>query len=65
MPVSYNKKNMEDASSYFKPSEGQQKFEKGLSDTWNSVKGLVGGSNDGDAMSEALKKRSKKYESDD
>jgi hypothetical protein len=62
MGVSYNKKNMEEASSYFKPSQGQKDMEDGLSNAWNKVKGLVGAGEDGDAMSESLKKRAKKYE---
>lgn len=65
MPVGYNKKNMEEASSYYKPSEGQQNLEKGISDTWRSIKGLVGADDEGDAMKSALKNRSKKFESDE
>ena len=60
----YNKKNMEDASSYYKPSAAQKSMEDGVSNMWNKVKGLVGGDDEGDAMKQALDKRSKKYENE-
>jgi len=65
MPVGYNKKNMEAASSGYQMSKGQKDFENAVSSGWNKIKGLVGADDEGDAMKQALDKRSKKYESDE
>ena len=61
----YNKKNMEDASSGYQMSKGQKDFEDAVGSGWNKLKGLVGAGDESDAMGDALKKRSKKYESDE
>jgi hypothetical protein len=56
--VPYHKKNMEDASSYYKGST-RQDIEDTVSQGWNKIKGLVGGGEEEkeSAMGKALRER--------
>lgn len=61
MGVSYNKKNMEDASSYYKGS-GPEKKEKEGESMWEQAKGLIGlGDSEDDAEGEAIKRKMDRF----